>query len=233
MRRISLALAGVIALLLAVFVALAADHGVRDPNNLPDLLVILGWILVSLLTAATFMLFRAAFQWDHNGRISARPRQMLPDVVLRNLAPLSEHRHVPLMMGMPDFGMCCLWILGVPVIVMLLLQMPAVPTGLRIRLPGPYPGAVQHSPQSETLGVYVMGHRGYYVNGQLVPREQLGAILQKELGRRVVWTVYLEADQDCAFGDVVYVMDTIKGLGAQVYWITPRVRDELNANPNP
>jgi hypothetical protein len=28
-------------------------------------------------------------------------------------------------------------------------------------------------------------------------------------------------------------MDTIKGLGANVYWITPRVREELNEKPKP
>jgi biopolymer transport protein ExbD len=42
----------------------------------------------------------------------------------------------------------------------------------------------------------------------------------------MVWTVYLEADADCLFMDVVHAMDTIQGLGAKLVWITPKTREE-------
>jgi len=42
----------------------------------------------------------------------------------------------------------------------------------------------------------------------------------------MVWTVYLEADSDCLFGDIVNAMDTIQGLGAKLVWITPKKREE-------
>ena len=50
--------------------------------------------------------------------------------------------------------------------------------------------------------------------------------LVEELGRRVVWTVYVEADRDSLWQDTVFVMDTIRGLGADVCWITPKTREE-------
>jgi len=65
----------------------------------------------------------------------------------------------------------------------------------------------------------------YYVNGEAVPPEQLTEKLQRELAKRVVWTVYVEADDDVAFGRVVVAFDTIKELGAQPYWITPTDRE--------
>ena len=42
----------------------------------------------------------------------------------------------------------------------------------------------------------------------------------------MVWSVYYEADRETLFGDTVYTIDTIQGLGARVIWITPRMREE-------
>ena len=66
-----------------------------------------------------------------------------------------------------------------------------------------------------------------------MPREKLRATLEEELSRRALWTVYFEADDDVAYGEAVYAIDTIQGLGAQVYWITPQVRQELNSGATP
>jgi hypothetical protein len=57
--------------------------------------------------------------------------------------------------------------------------------------------------------------------------------LQEELGRRAVWTVYFEANEDCTFMNATYTFDTIQGLGAKVVWITPRIRQELNRQDAP
>jgi polar amino acid transport system substrate-binding protein len=54
------------------------------------------------------------------------------------------------------------------------------------------------------------------------------AIELQELEQRMVWTVYFEADKNCTFADAIYSFDTIQGLGAQVAWITPHMREELN-----
>jgi biopolymer transport protein ExbD len=76
-------------------------------------------------------------------------------------------------------------------------------------------------------------HRGFYVNGQPVPREELRAKLSEELGKRVTWDVYFEADGNCEYSDAIYSIDTIQGLGASLVWITPRLREELNKKPAP
>jgi hypothetical protein len=89
------------------------------------------------------------------------------------------------------------------------------------------------SPWAETLGVYVDGLGQFYVNGRAVAREDLRAKLQEELGRRAVWTVYFEANEDCTFMNATYTFDTIQGLGAKVVWITPRIRQELNRKDAP
>jgi hypothetical protein len=69
----------------------------------------------------------------------------------------------------------------------------------------------------------------FLVNGEPVKRGALAGRPQKELGKRVVWTVYFEADPGTAFGDIVYGIDAIQGLEAEVIWITPKMREEWRA----
>jgi biopolymer transport protein ExbD len=88
--------------------------------------------------------------------------------------------------------------------------------------------ALQKSPWPETLTVYVDGQGRFYVNEQPVPKEELRTKLSEELEKRMVWTVYFEADKNCTFADAIYSFDKIQGLGAQVAWITPHMREELN-----
>lgn len=92
--------------------------------------------------------------------------------------------------------------------------------------PEAYVAGVSTSPWRETLGVYVDAHRGFQVNGKLIKKDKLEEKLKEELGERMVWTVYVEADRDSVFEDTVFAMDTIQGLGAKVVWITPRMREE-------
>jgi biopolymer transport protein ExbD len=98
--------------------------------------------------------------------------------------------------------------------------------GLPIDFPKHYAGTGGKSPWPETLGVSVDAHRGFHVNAELIKPENLQQKLREELGRRIVWTVYVEADRDSVFEDTVHVMDTIQGLGVKVFWITPRMREE-------
>jgi len=85
---------------------------------------------------------------------------------------------------------------------------------------------VEKSLWTETVSVYVDVRRGFLVNGQPVRREELEVRLKKALSRQMVWTVYLEADSECLFGDIVHAMDTIQGLGSKLVWITPKTREE-------
>jgi len=53
------------------------------------------------------------------------------------------------------------------------------------------------------------------VNRQQVDRQSLPLKLQAELGKRMVWTVYFEADNATSFKETVHAIDTIQGLGAK------------------
>ena len=98
--------------------------------------------------------------------------------------------------------------------------------GLPIDFPKHYAATGGKSPWPETVGVYVDALRRFHLNGELTKPENLEQKLKEELNRRIVWTVYVEADRDSVFEDTVHVMDTIQGLGAKVFWITPRMREE-------
>jgi biopolymer transport protein ExbD len=80
--------------------------------------------------------------------------------------------------------------------------------------------------------VYI-GTLGFHVNGKRVEHDELRGKLAETLGKQMVWSVYLEADADCTFGDTVYAMDTIRGLGAKVVWITPKIRRALTEKSKP
>jgi biopolymer transport protein ExbD len=105
---------------------------------------------------------------------------------------------------------------------------PLTSRGLLVNIPGRYATVWHKSPWPETLVVYVDAQRNFYVNGKHVPREELLVKLREELGKRMVWTVYFEADKDSTYGDAIYSIDAIQGLGAEVFWITPHVRAELD-----
>jgi len=64
----------------------------------------------------------------------------------------------------------------------------------------------------------------FFVNGKI--EKQLERRLREELGRRMVWIVYVEADANASFYQVIYAMDKITGLGGKVVWITPKTRKE-------
>jgi biopolymer transport protein ExbD len=109
----------------------------------------------------------------------------------------------------------------------MVLEEPHHYSGLQIEIRSRGSVIWERSPWPETLSVYLGPGEKYFVNGHPVPREALRANLQQELNRRMVWTVYFEADGDTLNMNAIYAMDTIQGLGAKLVWITPKVRQEL------
>ena len=232
MQRTSLSRTGVTALLLAILVASVMLYIGAVSSTEETMVFILGWTSLSFLAAGGFMLLRAPVEWLLKDTAAMHPLQMLPEDVLRNWMYLPRHRRVPLMLDLPNFGMYWGWILSLLMFVVMVGNAPRPQRGLMIRLPPLY-ATTGNSPESETLGIYVDGQRRFYVNGKVVAPENLASVLHEELGRRVVWTVYFEADDNCDFGDALYTIGTIQRLGARVYWITPRVRDALNRKLGP
>jgi biopolymer transport protein ExbD len=196
------------------------------------------WVLIQLaclllgLTGA-MLLLRALGGWLLGGLTGKQELRIFPGMVLRNVVPLQRHRPMPLMMELPNFGLAFGGCLLVVVFIFIVLEAPPTLHGLLVDIRERTAVAGRKSPWAETLGVYVDGRGQFYVNGKVVAREDLQAKLQEELGRRAVWTVYFEANEDCTFMSATYAFDTIQGLGAKVVWITPRIRQELSRQDAP
>jgi biopolymer transport protein ExbD len=114
-----------------------------------------------------------------------------------------------------------------------MILMPLPPQGMLVDFRQQIAVGIENSPWTETASVYVDARKGFLVNKHPVRREELRAELKKELSRQMVWTVYLEADSDCSFMEVVQAMDTIQGLGAKLAWVTPKKREEWNRKNSP
>ena len=188
---------------------------------------VLFWFCASLTGAGGLLVFRAAFgllpvtrQWNPNLRI-------FPAMPLRNVLAWHRHRPTPLITQLPNFGLIFGAVLGILIFLFMVLREPLHYYGLRIDLRTHDSLIWEKSPWQETLSVYLGVGAKYYLNGQQVPREALRTNLQQALRRRMVWTVYFEADYDTLNADAIYAMDTIQGLGAKLVWITPKVREEL------
>ena len=132
------------------------------------------------------------------------------------------------MKDFPNFGLFCGYIFLILMFIFMILRNPLTSHGLLVNFGEQNALVRQKSPWSETVGVYVDHRRTFYVNGHPVPREELRTKLGDELGKRMVWDVYFEADSDALYMDAVYSIDTIQGLGAKVIWITPKIREELD-----
>ena len=183
-------------------------------------------------SAAAALLLAALIGWGR-GMLWERPFEaqgtpalrMVPGMMLRNVIPLQRHRPMALIKEPPNFGLVWGSVLYVLFVIFSGMLTPRMAKGLFVDIREQSPVMTQKSPWAETLGVYADGHGEFTVNGQAVAREKLRAKLEEELGRRMVWTVYFEADRDCAFMDATYAFDTIQGLGAKVVWITPGMRE--------
>lgn len=200
---------------------------VRTHVHVGDLYSALSWL--SIWSFATGLVLLMC-PWI--GKITAEQRflRIFPGMRVRNLLPFQRHAPMPPIAAIPNFG---IYFGLIPFLLILFVSFSRRPMGLMTHVPSPNAAALPRAPESESLGVYVGKGGRFYVNGQLVPREQLRARLQDELSRRALWIVYFEADDDVAYPQVVYAIDTIRGLGAQAYWVTPRVREELKHDANP
>jgi biopolymer transport protein ExbD len=185
-----------------------------------------------LVGAGIWFIWRALAKRLRIDAASRRTPQIFPGVPIRNVLPWKPQKLAPVMKDLPSFGIFTSVLLNILMFIFMILMTPRTPTGLMIPMTLRNPGAGLNSPRTETLGVYVGAGVQFQVNGEAVPHDRLREKLQQELAKRVVWTVYVEADDDVAFGKVMFVFDTITGLGAQPHWITPREREEWNKQPS-
>ena len=231
MKRSFLGRAVVIGLPFAAFLAvLAAFENDLGPSGIFETAAFL-LVLVLFLVAAgvTFLLTRAFLQLALR---AFGPLRIFPEIPLRYSLAFRQFRPAVKRQELPDFGMYWGWIMMVQLIGFWIMP-PRIPTGLLVRVPSLYVAERPRAPESESLTVYVGTGGRYYVNGQAVAREQLRARLQEELSRRSLWIVYFEGDDDAAYMQVLYAVETIRGLGAQAYFLSPRIRAEFNESASP
>jgi biopolymer transport protein ExbD len=186
--------------------------------------IITAWFVWTGLFVMAFTLLR----WPAADRFLERPvSRVFPDLPLRNVFPWHRHRPLPLISQSVHFGLffgSLLWIL---IFVLMVLRTPQPLYGLSISFPTRHSSAARESPWPRTLALYVDSNGNFSLNSKPIPRPNLRASLQQELAHRAVWTVYFEAANNSSYSDAVYAMDTIQGLGAQVIWLTPKLRQRL------
>jgi len=178
------------------------------------------------IAAATALILRLV-----GGRVlkklqTPEPPRIFPGMQLRSVIGLQKHRPMARLKDPPNFGLVFHVAYLAPFIIFIMMA-PRVATGLLVDLRQTRAVIVQSSATGETLGIYVDAKRRFFLNEQLVSREDLGQKLKEELGRRAAWTVYFEADRDSIFMDTAFAIDTIQSLGAKVIWITPKMRAEI------
>jgi biopolymer transport protein ExbD len=106
---------------------------------------------------------------------------------------------------------------------------PQRSAGLVVNMPPAGTSIDAKSPWSETVGVYVCAHGGFYVNGEGVAHDELrNKLLSALRTRNADWSAYLEADQNATAGEFEYAMSVIQEVGARLIWVTPEMREELN-----
>ncbi len=186
-----------------------------------------------LAGAGIWFIWRALTRRLRIGTASRRTPQIFPGVPIRTVLAWKPQKLAPMTKDLPDFGLFTSILLNILMFIFMIFTAPRTSTGLMIPMTLRNPGAGLDSPRTETVGVYVAAGGRLYVNGQVVAREQLGEKLRQELGKRVVWTVYVEADDDVELARVNFVFSTIKGMGVDVYWITPRMREEWDRPSSP
>jgi biopolymer transport protein ExbD len=228
----SLVRAGIRAVLLGVGLGLglffgipaALDYSRYDRGQL-DLVVF--WFCVSLVGAGGLLFFRGALRMLSPQPALDRKLALFPGIVPGSVVRCQRHRPMPLIAELPNFGL----IYGAVLWVLIIIHMMFYGAGRSYGLPidfGVHEAVVwEKSPWTETLSVYLGADEKYYIDGEMVPREMLRTRLRQELSRRMVWTIYFEADGDAPYMDAIYAIGVIEGLGAKLVWITPGVREEL------
>lgn len=151
--------------------------------------------------------------------------RIVPDMVLHNVLPITKHKPLVPIKGLPHWGLFCgaiLWIL----IFIFMIVGPLPSKGLRLSWRNHDAVVWEKSPWPDAIEVYVGANARFFINGTELERRELRTKLLEQLARRAEWSVYFEADNDTLFMDDVYAIDTIQACGAKVVWVTPKMREE-------
>jgi biopolymer transport protein ExbD len=151
--------------------------------------------------------------------------RIFPDMVLRNVMPIAKHAPLHPIHDPPHWPLFWVAIMSILMFIFMILR-PLPPQGLLVTWKNRDSVAWEKSPWPDTLAVYVRGPSGFFINGQGVPRSDLQAKLIEQLGHRVEWSVYFEAEQEVPYSEAVYAIEKIQACGAKLIWVTPKMRED-------
>lgn len=180
-----------------------------------------------LAIAGTGLLFLWCGIWSLLARktLERRLPRILPELPLRNVTAWNKRSSSPSLIPAMLNAFSVSWIcVLMNLLIIFMMFGPRPPHGLRIEWKERSPVFAAENPWARTMSVYIKHPGRFYINGIAVKRAEFETKLGEELSHRAEWTVYVEADNDTAFMDTVYAIDTIQGLGARVMWITPGLR---------
>jgi biopolymer transport protein ExbD len=195
-----------------------------------DAYIFTTWAAEMLVVLSAAMIVVLPVQeWFARRASAGAPQRMLPEMPVRQVMAWRPQRAIARPSAVPvQFG---------PMFSMVILALAAITMpdsmrheqGLRIDIDAKRVARASDSPWRETMSVYVTARGEFVVNGAPVAKRELKNRVAAELNQRASWLVYVEADDGVEFSEVTYAIDTIEGLGAQVFWITPAVRNEWDA----
>jgi biopolymer transport protein ExbD len=158
--------------------------------------------------------------------------RIFPDMVLRNVKPIAKHAPIRVIHELPHWGLIWGSVLWIVIFIFIFVVSGRLPSkGLFVSWQKPDAVVWEKSPWPDTLEVYVQAPARFFVNSEEVKRNDLRSKLNEQLGHRVEWTVYLEANADTSYMDAVYAIDVIQGCGAKLVWVTPKMREQWRHKP--
>jgi biopolymer transport protein ExbD len=222
--------AGMFTLLAGIFLSLLCDillvwrtsHWSRVYEIFIEIVGLSG---TAFFFAGLLLIFSSAFHSIPSRVYVDRGLRLFPDMALRNVVRWTRHRPIPFITE-PPIGIVGGTVALLLIVFQILISAPRS-RGFKVELARHNSMPGEKSPWQESMSVYVAASEEYIVNGRRVSREKLRAVLEQELSHRLVRSVYLEADYDTLNINVMFAIDTIEGLGAQLIWITPTVRREI------
>lgn len=204
---------------------LNAGHPRLKVQNHPypsDLYVALTLLPVVLVGTGFALLIPPYIRW-RSAKIEET--RMIPDMVLRSVLPITRHKALATIHGMPHWGLFCGAVLWVLVFIFMIFG-PQPLKGLFVSWKKQDAAVAEKSPWPDAIEVYIHVPARFFVNSEEVDRNDLRSKLIEQLGRRAEWSVYFEADANTTYMDAVYAIDVIQGSGAKLIWVTPKMREQ-------
>jgi len=108
-------------------------------------------------------------------------------------------------------------------LVIFMLMQPLSRTAFDVQVPPPQQQQQQTQTQaSNQIVLEILGDGSYAVNAQPVAKSELDARIHEIYDNRPVKLIFIKADENRLYQDVIEAIDIVKNAGVQVIGFTPR-----------